>query len=448
MSRTLAEQLAEHFATFTYAHVSDENRAAVKRLLLDYLGVAVAGSRTGSGEVARRFAKSSGGHAQATLIGDGERVPALQAAFANAISSHSVELDDIDVLALFHFSPPVYSAALATAEQVGASGKELLVALAAGCEMMERVSRAANPDLRDRGYHTTPTCGVFGATVASAKLLGLSPDAIVSALGMAGAQAGGLMEMYGPSMQKRFNPGPAARSGVTAAAMAELGFTGAATIFEGERGFLAAFTDRNDPAQLVANLDHPYRLDIEFKPYSCARPIHNAIDCALEIRRRDRPDVGAIRRIRMERHPDWARYHHNASPSTYHEAQVSLPYSVAVALVDGQALFAQYNDARLREPLLVKLSSIVEIAPDPSLPRGVSCRMTAEMNDGRRFVSQVDYPKGSIQNPMSDAELHAKFESLAAPVLGAFRAAELASIVSNMESCPDVRALAPLFEPA
>jgi 2-methylcitrate dehydratase PrpD len=447
MSQTLAERIAEHFAAYAYDDVPDRNRDALKPLLLDYLGVAVAGSRTASGEVARRFAKSTGGHAQATLIGDRERVPALQAAFANAISSHSVELDDIDVLALFHFSPPVYSAALATAEQVGATGRDLLVALAAGCEMMERVSRAANPSLRNRGYHTTPACGVFGAAIASAKLFGLSAEAIVSTFGLAGAQAGGLMEMYGPSMQKRFNPGPAARNGVTAAAMAKLGFTGAATIFEGERGFLAAFTDRNDPAQLVADLDRPYHLDIEFKPYSCARPIHNAIDCALEIRRRDRPDLAAIRRIRMDRHPDWARYHQNASPSTYHEAQVSLPYSVAVALVDGQALFAQYNNARLREPLLRKLSSLVEIAVDSTLPRGVSCRMTAEMDDGTQFVSQVDYPKGSIQNPMSEAELRAKFDSLAVPVLGTARADELASMVAHLESCRDVGDLTALLRP-
>ncbi|WP_444633855.1 MmgE/PrpD family protein [Cupriavidus oxalaticus] len=448
MAKTLAERLAAHFAGFTYDKLTDDNRKAVKRLLLDYLGVAVAGSQTGSGKVARQYAASMGGHAQATLIGDGARVPAMQAAFANAISSHSVELDDIDVLALFHFSPPVYSAALATAEQVSAGGRELLAALAAGCEMMERLSKAANNSLRNRGYHTTPTCGVFGAAIAASQLLRLSEEQIVSALGLTGAQAGGLMEMYGPSMQKRFNPGPASRSGITAAAMAQLGFTGAATIFDGERGFLAAFTDANQPGQLVAGLDQPYQLDIEFKPYSCARPIHNAIDCALEIRRKHAPDLERVKRIRMARHPDWALYHQNAHPSTYHEAQVSLPYSVAVALTDGQALFAQYNNARLKEPMLVRLSEMVEISVDDSLPRGVSCRMTMEMDDGARHVSQVDYPKGSIQNPMSDAELRAKFDSLAVPVLGKGRAAEAAAMVENIEECRDIGELMRLLAPS
>ncbi|VWX61204.1 conserved hypothetical protein [Burkholderiales bacterium 8X] len=437
-TRTLADQLGAHFADFAIDDVSQDTRRAVKRLLLDYIGVAVSGSQTESGKVARQFAAITGGHAESTLIGGSGRVPAMQAAFANAISSHSVELDDIDVLALFHFSPPVYSAALATAEQAGASGSDLLVSLAAGCEMMERLSKAANNSLRNRGFHTTPTCGVFGATVATAKLQKLSAEQIVSALGLAGASSSGLMEMYGPSMQKRFNPGPAARNGVTAATIAGLGFTGTSTIFDGERGFLAAFTDQNDPARLVEDLDGDYRLDIEFKPYSCARPIHNAIDCALEIRAKHSPDLDKVRSIEMARHPEWAHYHQNKRPQTYHEAQVSLPYSVAVSLTDGQALFAQYNNARLPEPMLLRLSDLVDIKPDASLPRGVSCRMTMTMEDGSRYVSQVDYPKGSIQNAMNDDELRAKFDSLVHPVLGANRAAEIAAMVQGIEDVANI----------
>ena len=435
---TAAEQLAKHFSKRVYGDLTQTNQKAVKRLLLDYIGVAISGSQTKSGEIARKFAGLAGGKEESQLIGGPDRVPAIQAAFANAISSHSVELDDIDVLALFHFSPPVYSAALAMADRAGASGKQLLVALVCGCEMMERLSKAANSSLRNRGFHTTPTTGVFGATIASAMILGLSDEKITSALGMAGASASGLMEMYGPSMQKRFNPGPAARNGVTAAQMAELGFTGAATIFEGERGFLAGFTDENDPTQLLKDLDRSYELDIEFKPYSCARPIHNAIDCALEIRKQHAPDLNQVAHIHMARHPDWALYHQNKRPQTYHEAQVSLPYSVAVALIDGQALFAQYNNARLPEPMLIHLSDLVEIIPDASLPRGVSCKMTMTMKDGTKYVSQVDYPKGSIQNSMSDDELLAKFNSLVIPVLGQKRAGEISQMIHSIENCGNI----------
>ena len=441
MTATAAVQLSARFCNLSLRDVPDAARDSVKRLLLDYLGVAIAGSRAKSGGIARSFVKSCGGDPQATLIGDTVMLPASQVAFANAISSHSLELDDIDVLALFHFSPPVYSAALAAAELARANGGQLLVALAAGCEMMERASRAANNSLRNRGYHTTPTCGVFGAAVAAGRLLGLDEPQLVSALGMAGAQAAGLMEMYGPSMQKRFNPGPAARNGVTAAQMAQLGFTGADTIFEGERGFLRAYTDRSDLARLTEQLEQPYQLDIEHKPYSCARPIHNAIDCALDIRRRHAPALGVIAAIHVARHPDWAHYHQNRAPRTYHEAQVSLPWSVAVALKDGQALLDQYADSRLNEPDLKRLMELTSFSTDASLPRGVSCRVTLIMADGSNLLSQVDDPKGSVGNPMSDAEIAGKFADLAGPVVGAGAVAAIRELVADLEHCGDVRQL-------
>ncbi len=436
--QTHAQQLAARFAKLNYNDLTPESRHAVKRLLLDYLGVALAGSQSESGVIARRFAREQGGKSGAQLIGDKAKSSMATTAFANAISSHSIELDDIDVLALFHFSPPVYSSALAVADATHANGKQLIAALAAGCEMMERVSRAANNSLRNRSFHTTPTCGVFGATIAAAKLLKLNPAKITNALGMAGAQASGLMEMYGPSMQKRFNPGPTARNGVTAALMAQLGFTGADTIFEGERGFLRAFTDKNFPEQLVVGINQPFELLIEFKPYSCARPIHNAIDCALDVRKQPGFDVSQVKSIAFTRHPDWALYHQNKAPRTYHEAQVSLPFSVAVALLEGQALLKQYSDKNIRNAKVKHLSDITSIAVDATLPRGVSCNMVATLNDGRTFTSRIDYPKGSIQNPMSDAELLDKFARLAIPVIGDKRAAALAIALMNIEKCADV----------
>jgi 2-methylcitrate dehydratase PrpD len=407
----------------------------MKRLLLDYLGVAIAGSQTDSGRIAREFARLQGKASEATVIGGRERVPMAAASFANAISCHSIELDDIDVLALFHFSPPVFSSALAVAEAFRAGGKELLAAVAAGCEVMERASMASNNDLRNRAFHTTPTCGVFGATVAAGKLMRLNPAKLMSALGLAGAQASGLMEMYGPSMQKRFNPGPAARNGVTAALMAKLGFTGADTIFEGERGFLFAFAGGRKGSELNHQLGAPYDLRVEFKPYSCARPIHNAIDCALEIRRKHAPAIEAIAGIVVRRHPDWSEYHRNATPRTYHEAQVSLPYSVAVAFAEGNALLGQYTDRKLKSPSLRRLMEVTSIETVASLPRGVSCHMTVKLASGEVCTAQVDYPKGSIENPMSDDELKVKFDSLAIPVVGAAHASRIVDTVMSIERC-------------
>src|SRR5258706_8404270 len=161
MSSAAAELLADHFVRLPFSAIPKKLIDDATTLTLDYLGVACAGSQTSSGRIAARFAADPGGRPESTLIGNGGRVPAVHGAFANAIASHSVELDDVDVLALFHFSPPVVSAALAVAEREQASGQEFIAAVAAGCEMMARASAATNPSLRDRGYHTTPTCGVF-----------------------------------------------------------------------------------------------------------------------------------------------------------------------------------------------------------------------------------------------------------------------------------------------
>ena len=434
---TASELLAEHFATLRHETIPARNVADATALVLDWIGVAMAGSQTGSGRIAAQWAESQGGPGEATVLASGIRAPAMHAAFANAIASHSVELDDVDVLALFHFSPPVVSAALAVAQAERSSGREFLAAVVAGCEMMARASEATNPSLRDRGFHTTPTCGVFGAAVAAAKLMKLDRDGIVSALGLAGAQASGLMEMYGPSMQKRFNPGPTARNGIVAAQMAKLGFTGAATIFDGERGFCRAFSDRYDVERLTHGLGTEFPIYIEYKPYSCARPIHNAIDCAIAVRR-EVGDVKRIRAMRMRRNPAWAHYHLNAEPRTYHEAQVSLPYSVAVALVDGAALLPQYRNERLSDPVIRRLSSLLEVTADPSLPRGVSCHLTVELDDGRTCVAQVDHPRGSIVNPMSPAEMENKVHLLGDEVLGRPAVDRLIDAVHDLGAAPGV----------
>lgn len=440
-------ELAGHFASPAYESLAQAHTGEMKRLLLDYCGVALAGSRAETGAIAGRFAIEIGGDRQATVIGTSAQVPAVHAAFANAVAEHSIELDDVDDMALFHYGPPVVSAALAVAEWKHAGGRSLLTAMLAGCEMTNRLSLATNPELRNRGFHTTPTCGVFGAAIAAGRLLGLSEDALTSALGLAGAQAGGLMEMYGPSMQKRINPGPAARDGVGSAVLAGMGFTGADTVLDGERGFGAAFAGGLNLDALLAGLGRDVPVTVEYKPYAAARPIHNAIDCALILRNEHGVDPAQIAKVVVYRHPAWADYHLNASPTTYHEAQVSLPYSTSLAFIEGRALPDQYADDRLSRPDLVGLTHRVSIATDDTLPRGVSCRMVVTMNDGTEVQCQVDDPKGSIGNPMSDEELAAKFALLAGPVIGEARVSEVVDAVRDVENMADVAELIALVTP-
>ena len=220
--------------------------------------------------------------------------------------------------------------------------------------------------------------------------------------------------------------------------MAKLGFTGTTLIFEGERGWLQAYSDKGNPGPLDEGIHGPYQLDIEFKPYSCARPIHNAIDCALAIRAESGFDAAKVSAVRIERHEDWSNYHRNATPATYHEAQVSLPFSMAIAMLEGKALLKQYSDRNIRNQEVRRLAGLAKFETVSDLPRGVSVRMTATQSDGRKFSSQIDYPKGSIQNPMPDDELRAKFASLAGPVIGARKCAALADAAMNAEKITNV----------
>jgi 2-methylcitrate dehydratase PrpD len=437
--------MAQYLADLQHASIPQDILDEMKILLFDYLGVALGGSRTQSGKIVAEFSKAFEEKQEATIIGFGYRVSAPNAAFSNAILSHSIELDDVDSLAYFHFSPPIFSAALAAAERQHSSGRDFIVALVAGCDLMARLSAAMNPSLRDRGYHTTPTCGVFGAAAASGKLLGLGPEEMTSALGLAGAQASGLMEMYGVSMQKRFNPGPAARSGVVSAILAQMGFTGAETILEGERGFLKAFSDRFDLMKLVEGLGKDFPIYIEYKPYACARPIHNAIDCALEIKRQQSIDPAQVASITVYRHPRWANYHQIKKPRTYHEAQVSLPYAVAVSLLEGKAFLEQYSDEKLKDPIVQNLSQRVEIKTVEGLPRDVSCRLEVVLISGESLTSQVDYPRGSIQNPMSDSERWDKFQQLSAGILDEEKQKRVQEMVFKIDAAKDVSELLTLL---
>src|SRR3972149_5692471 len=155
------EEIAKHIANLSYDKIPPRNIGDMKVLLLDYFGVALGGALTETGRIGAEFSRDFQEKGEATIIGYGYKVSAPSAAFSNAISSHSLELDDVDPLALFHFAPPTFSAALAVAERQGASGKAFLTGLVAGCELVARLSNVTNPTLRNRGFHTNPTCGGF-----------------------------------------------------------------------------------------------------------------------------------------------------------------------------------------------------------------------------------------------------------------------------------------------
>ncbi|WP_161974952.1 MmgE/PrpD family protein [Bacillus timonensis] len=436
---TIARDFANYFINeFKYEDIPSTTIEGIKVLMMDYLGVALKGTLTETGEITRSYFADKGGRGEATLFDSNIKVPAESAAFANAVASHSIELDDIDRLALFHFSPPIYSAAFAIAEKLNVSGKDFITALAAGVEMMERLSLAMNPSLRNRGFHTTPTLGIFGATVASALMMKLTEEQIVSAFGLSGSQVAGMLEMYGESMQKRFNPGPAAHNSIVSVNLAQRGFTGADTIFEGKRGICRSYSDEVDWSKLKSPKQGDYIFEIELKPYACARPIHAPIDAALGIRKQileSGKQIRDIKKVDVFRHPAWADYHTNQEPKSYHDAQVSMCFSVALGLVTGANFFEDYIEAvGNRNQDVYDISKKVSSICDPEFPNSTGCWAVATLKDGTEIKVMATYPKGSIENPMTPEERRYKFNRLTNHKLSEQQGDQLAEIINNLES--------------
>ena len=294
---------------------------------------------------------------------------------------------------------------------------------------------ALNPALRDRGFHTTTALGPFGGALATGMLLGLDEDGLVDALAFAGAQAGGLMEIYGASMQKRFNPGFAARNGVFATLLAAAGARGEESVLEGAGGFGTAFGGGLDTDLLLGGLGTVERARIEIKPYACVRPLHTALDAVVALRARHRFDPGDIRAIVVHRPPAWADYFLSPSPRSRHEAQVSLQYAVAAAAVHGDADPRRFEIAS--EPDVLALAARVTAETDDGLPTDLASRVEVRLVSGEALTEVRLHALGSAEEPLSGSVRRAKAERLMRPIYGA-RTTDVLDEAFDLRDAPDV----------
>src|ERR1700687_2370281 len=330
-------------------------------LLLDLVGVGLAGSRQPSSPPAADVAFSLGGDGTATIFGSGRRTTsAVWAALANGPAAHSVELDEVPTESSLHPGVAVIPAALALAEEIQATPKALLEAIVAGYEVTMRVGNALNPaSAYVRGFHPTGVAGVFGATMAAGRLLGLRPDALTHALGIAGTLAAGSLEYLADgAWTKRLNPGWAGHAGITAARLAQAGFTGPATVFEGRLGVLHAYTDAPHPDRLLGDLGDLKALQVmrvSIKPYACCRYNHGLIDCILQLTREHRIEPERVQRIRLGVLSGGALLvadpiEQKRAPVSIVDAQFSAPYAAAVALVYCMGGIDAYTPEKLHDP--------------------------------------------------------------------------------------------------
>jgi 2-methylcitrate dehydratase PrpD len=414
-------EVARWVAHLRYSDLPARTKETVRIALLDTLGCGVYGHSTPWAKLILQWARASApARGEASVWGDSApSLRAADAALVNGVAAHGFELDDYHNAKL-HAGAVVIPAALAMAEKLDASGERLVTAIAAGYEVMIRSSLAMNPSAtRLRGWHITGICGPFGAAAASAVLLGLSDEQTAWALGLAGTQGSGVWAFNADgTMSKRFHAGRAAYSGVLAAELAALGFTGPTQIYEfHDGGVLKAYSDKSDPAPLTADLGKIYRLDTNrIKPYSCCGSTHSYVDAAFELRRRLGTPWNAKRRVRvgLAKVVD-VQCGFDYFPTSALNAQMSLRYVVAAALLEGQALPPQFSEAKLSDPAIVALAQRIDLEHDPALDKLYPQQFAAwiAVEDAGKWV-RVDVldPLGSEANPVGERGVIEKFRGI------------------------------------
>jgi 2-methylcitrate dehydratase PrpD len=451
----VARALAAALAPLGAARLPADVAARATVLLRDWVGVTLGGAAVDSTVAVRRGLAALGLRGDGTVLGTTDRLPAPQAALANGAAAHALEMDDTHRGGSIHLGASVFPAALAMAELHRTPGARVLAAAVAGYEVAARLAMALDPAAHyRRGFHPTGTCGAFGAAAAAGVVAGLDADRLAHALGIAGSQAAGAMEFLADgAWTKRLHPGWAACAGVHAAALAGAGFTAPATIFEGRAGVLHAYSDAAALAPLAAPVPGPDGWELcrtSIKPHACCRYAQGPIDATLALRRRHRLAPDAVARVEVGMlgaamaivcEPAAAK----RRPASVVDAQFSLPFAVAVALVRGEASPDAYTPAVWSDPAVQRLMDAVVGVHDPALdaryPRLWPCWVRITRRDGTTVEERLDAPLGDPESFPDAAALETKFRTLGRRALDDAALDRLAAALAAFADADDVAAL-------
>lgn len=443
----------------------DDAPAAVvermKALVLDFLRVVAVGARLPWSRSARRVALELGGRAASTVLLTGDRLDAARAAFVNGAYAHACDLDDTHVGSMHHAGASILPAVLAIAEREDAGGRALLEAAIVGYEASLRIGLAVQPSMFQRGFMSTPTCGALGAALAVGKLLGFDRGELAGALGAASNYAGGLAQFYHSGSQiKRVNGAKAAEAGVVAALLTRAGIGGPRDILEGESGFFRAHSDRYDASQVTADLGAGYRLmQVSTKAHAGAGRLQAAVDAGLALGAAHALTPAQIETVEVGIPQVIAGKLTHGDPPDLQSAQLSVPFSVAVALTLGRArgpdaaLRREDYEAALAAQEVRALSARVRCTVDPDVEAAttaeeVPARVTVGCTDGRELVERVAHPRGSPHRPTAWQALEAMFADTVGEALSPTAVQETARLVATLDADARPRAIVATYQAA
>ena len=419
VTRTLAKFVATHPSRGWSDAVDHE----AHRTFLNWAGCAVGAARHEAAQAALDAAAMLQPAPQATLLGRAERVDMASAALINGIRSHTFDFDDTHLKTIIHPAGPVASALLALAEVTGASGRQVIDALVLGIDVSCRLGNVMYPDHYDRGWHNTGSTGQMGAAAGCARLLGLDEERTAMALGIAASQPVGMREQFG-TMTKPFHPGAAARAGRVSALLAKHGFTASGRSIEAPRGYVQVVSTKCDWNEATDELGKRFEISFNtYKPFACGIVIHPTIDAAVQLRERG-VRAQDVERIELKVHSLVLELTGKKEPKDGLQGKFSVYHGFAAGLVFGQAGEGEYADDIVTRADVVALRGKVVATVDDSIAEAAA-DVTAVLKDGRRERVFVEHAIGSLERPMTDANLEAKLRSLAEPVIGAERVGRL-----------------------
>jgi 2-methylcitrate dehydratase PrpD len=440
LTQTLAARASER----SYDALPAPVRAVARQCLLDYYGVALAGADDPLVHILLAEMSEAGGAAQAGIIGRRARLPMLAAALVNGAAGHALDYDDVNLAMPGHPSVAILPGLLALAEHRQSSGREVIAAFVAGYETACRIGSALRPGHYDLGFHATATVGSFGAAAACARLLGLDAEATARALGIAGTQAAGLKSQFG-TMCKPFHAGNASRNGLLAARLAARGFSSRPDLVECEQGFALTHGPDFHPKRALADPPAGYHMLANlFKYHAACYLTHGPIECARAVRAQRPAAPDEIARVDLKLDKSCDRVCNIAAPTDGLEAKFSLRQTVAMALagVDTASL-AAYSPATANDPALVALRGKVALDFQTGWPQAAA-EIAVTLADGRVLRARHDAGVPSADIAAQGERLTAKFDALAAPVLGAARARELRDAILGLDGLADSGVLARL----
>lgn len=451
----ITQEIASYVARTRYRDIPSDVISLALGFILDGLGVAIAGSTDECARIVQRQIRQMSGRSESSILGTASLAPAPKAALANGVAGHAMDYDDTQLSTskeavyglLTHPTTPVLAAVLALGQKHKSTGAEFLLAYVLGVEVECRIADAINPRHYQSGFHSTATMGGLGAAMAAGKILHLKEPQLLTTLGIAASMASGLRENFG-TMTKPLHAGRAAENGVTAALLACDGFTAAPNILEAGRGFFHAMAGGYEENKIKGCLGSPYFMKepgISIKPYPSGSLSHPAQDLVLDLVKDNDVKAKDIERIEVGTNSNVPNALIYPMPKTALEGKFSIPFCMALGVLERKAGIAQFQDRKVRDKNVVDLMKRVTLYVDEELEQlgydQVRSRVRLKLRDGRIFEGRYDVARGHPTKPMSWSELTEKFRDCAGLVLSPKNIDATIRLVEGFENLKSLRPL-------